>query len=182
MVPAMSAVTFEQLQQAWTSAPPLPRDRAPITLLVVRTAQGARETPPRIELSPELGVVGDTWAAGSRNPETQVTVMMTRVASLIGSGGQPLSLAGDNLLADLDLSEDNLPTGSRLRAGSALLEVSQKPHLGCNRFSARFGPDALRWINWRPNRPHRLRGIHCAVVEPGWIEVGDHLEVVGRPT
>jgi MOSC domain-containing protein YiiM len=105
-----------------------------------------------------------------------VTLMNVRVTELICADGQPLDLPGDNFLVDLDLSEEALPAGTRLRIGSALLEVSAEPHTGCKKFSARFGLDALLWVN--EHRDRRLRGMNCRVVEPGAVAVGDAVAVV----
>ena len=101
------------------------------------------------------------------------------VAELIAHG-QPLTLFGDNLLVELDLSAANLPVGSRLRVGEALVEVTPKPHNGCRKFRARFGPDALRFVQAPPTRDQNLRGIYWRVVEPGEAGVGDRIEVLSR--
>ena len=105
--------------------------------------------------------------------------MRVDVARLMANG-QPLSLFGDNLLVDLDLSVANLPTGSRLRLGEAILEVTPEPHTGCVKFKQRFGGDALRLTADRRFRPLRLRGIYAKTVEPGGIALGDPIEVLSR--
>ena len=103
--------------------------------------------------------------------------MMLPVAELV-CDGQALHWPGDNLLVSLDLDEAALPIGSRLRAGDALLEVSDKPHAGCKKFSARFGQDAMRWVNTKENLRKKLRGINCRVVEGGQVRKGDAITVV----
>jgi MOSC domain-containing protein YiiM len=105
--------------------------------------------------------------------------MRREVAELIAHG-QPLTLFGDNLIVELDLSAANLPTGSRLRVGEALVEVTPKPHNGCTKFRARFGEAALRFVQAPPTRDQNLRGIYWKVVEPGEVSVGAGIEVLSR--
>jgi hypothetical protein len=174
--------TRDQLQRLYAELPPAPRARGSVDLLVIRTAPGQHETPSAVEVTCDQGMVGDRWVKGwrwSRDVERQLTLMMTRVAELV-CDGQPLHLPGDNMLVNLELGADALPIGSRLRAGAAVLEVTKKPHNGCKKFLARFGEDALGWINDEQGRARKLRGINCRVIEPGMIRVGDTIEVVGR--
>jgi hypothetical protein len=157
-----------------------PKDRGELALIVARREQGQRETPKQAALSPAGGVPGDAWLRNSpEKVEAQIAVMRVDVARLIANG-QPLSLFGDNLLVDLDLSLANLPTGSRLSLGAALLEVTAEPHNGCQKFRQRFGADALRLTADRRFRDLRLRGIYMKVVEPGEVEVGDSIQVLSR--
>jgi MOSC domain-containing protein YiiM len=149
-------------------------------LIVLRKGDGLHETPLHAELSVEQGVHGDRWALGSSPlPDGQVTVMNALAAELIAAG-KPLDLPGDNLLVDLDLSEAALPVGSRLRAGTAVLEVTALPHTGCQKFSARFGQEALRWVNWKDHRDRHLRGINCRVIEGGTVSVGGRVSDLGE--
>src|SRR5207249_3061893 len=96
-----------------------------------------------------------------------------RVAELVAEGAEDMALAGDQLYVDLDISVDNLPTGSRLAIGDAVIEVTAPPHTGCKKFVARFGEDAMRFVNSREGRAHRLRGMNARVVVPGVVRVGD---------
>lgn len=156
-----------------------PAEHGRVALLVRRGAGGLRECPERVRLSPELGLPGDAWGrAARRKAEMQIAVMELAVAELIANG-QPLPLFGDNLFVDLDLSAANLATGSRVRVGGALLEVSPEPHNGCRKFQARFGPDALRFVATPPLRHRNLRGLYLRVLEAGEVAPGDPVVRVG---
>jgi MOSC domain-containing protein YiiM len=166
--------TLEDLERLWRAMPPAPRDRGRVQAICVRKGNGVHETPLRVTLSEQGGVEGDRWADGAdRDPEAQVTLMAARVADLVASERTPFFSAGDNFYVDFDLAEEALPAGTRLRVGTAVLEVSSKPHTGCKKFRERFGIDALRWVNHRTNRALRLRGINCRVVAAGEVSVGD---------
>ena len=158
-----------------------PRDAGRLAGIVRRRADGVREHPERARLSLEEGVPGDGWSRRPpRDPEAQLAVMSLRVALLIANG-QPLGVFGDNLFVDLDLSDANLPAGSRLRVGEAVVEVTGKPHNGCSKFRARFGADALRFVQAVPTRSLNLRGVYWKVVAAGAVGVGDRIEVLARP-
>jgi hypothetical protein len=159
-----------------------PVDHGRVEMLVLRPTVGERETPDHVHLDVVEGVVGDNWRVrgssrgpgGAANPEAQVTVMNARMAHLV-SGGEAdrRKLAGDQIYADLDISHENLPAGSRLRIGSAVIEISAHPHTGCAKFVARFGSDAMRFVNSPMGRQLRLRGVNCKVVSGGVVSVGD---------
>jgi len=161
---------------------PAPRDAGRVAFVVKRTPDKTRVTLDRVELRPGLGIPGDAWGRhATPDPEAELTVMEVDVAALIAND-QPLTLFGDNLFLRIDLSRDNLPAGSRVQVGGALLEVTPKPHDGCRKFAARFGHDALRLVS-RPELRHRnLRGIYMRVVEAGVIAAGAPVEVLSRPT
>jgi hypothetical protein len=158
-----------------------PRDDGRLELIVRRPAVDQRELVDAAELDTTLGVIGDSWFErgssrtpdGSRNPESQVTLISTRVLRAIEQDTDRWPLAGDQLYVDFDLSIETLPPGSRLAIGSALLEVSEQPHTGCAKFSARFGSDALRWINSPTGRQLRMRGMNARVVQAGAVRIGD---------
>jgi MOSC domain-containing protein YiiM len=165
-----------------------PRDQGVVELVVVRPAKYDRRILDTATLDLELGIVGDTWiergssrtADGGPNPEAQVTVMNSRAADLVAATRERWPLAGDQLYVDLDLSTENLPTGTLLRIGEAELEVTAAPHTGCAQFKARFGVEALRLTATADGRFLRLRGINTRVVRGGDIRPGDTIEVV-RP-
>jgi len=158
-----------------------PRDGGRVVLVVRRPAVGVRELAGEAMLDQVAGLAGDNWLArgasgtpdGAADPERQVTVMNARVAELVAGGKDRMALAGDQLYIDLDLSVDNLPAGSLLAVGRAVLQVSDAPHLGCAKFVQRFGAEAMRFVNSRAGRQLRLRGMNTRVVLPGTVQPGD---------
>lgn len=169
-----------ELDRLLGAMPPAPRDRGRLCLIVRRRADGVRETLEAVRLSPEDGVPGDRWGRRvPRKPQAQLTVMELGVAELVANG-QPLSVSGDNLVVDLDLSAANLPVGTRLRVGGAVVEMSPKPHNGCAKFAARFGADALALAKDPATRHRNLRGVYWTVVEAGEARVGDAVVVLSR--
>ncbi len=158
-----------------------PQDGGRVALVVSRPAVGHRELAAAAVLDENAGLVGDNWLArgsnstadGSADPERQVTVMNARAAELVAGGRERMPLAGDQLYVDLDLSLDNLPAGSFLAVGQAVLRVSEAPHLGCAKFVERFGAEAMRFVNSRLGRQLRLRGMNARVVMPGIVRPGD---------
>lgn len=160
-----------------------PADGGSVSLIVVRPDRDLRELPHAAEVSPESGLAGDRWVRhctrrlpdGRLNPDTQLTLMNSRAAALIAGPEDRWPLAGDNLVVDLDLSVANLPTGQRLRLGDAIIEISPEPHTGCAKFSRRFGPDALAFVNSPEGRELRLRGVNAMVIAAGWVRTGDRI-------
>jgi hypothetical protein len=158
-----------------------PQDGGRVVLVVSRPAVDQRELPAEAVLDQVAGLSGDNWLArgskttadGSADPERQVTVMNARAAELVAGGRERMPLAGDQLYVDLDLSLDNLPAGSLLAVGQAVLRVSEAPHLGCAKFVERFGAEAMRFVNSRLGRQLRLRGMNARVVVPGIVRPGD---------
>jgi MOSC domain-containing protein YiiM len=169
-----------RLEGARRALSPAPVESGRLALIVRRRSDGVRETPERVRLSPEEGVPGDGW--GRRPPrdrEAQLAVMRRDIAEIVANG-QSLTVMGDNLFVDLDISASNLPLGTRLRVGQALVEVTPKPHNGCLKFKERFGQDALRWVNAKPTRDQNLRGLYWKVIDAGEAAVGDPIELVSR--
>jgi MOSC domain-containing protein YiiM len=158
-----------------------PRASGTLVLLVRRPAAGLRELAAEATLDLEAGLVGDNWldrgssstADGSADPQRQVTVMNARLAELVAGSPDRMPLAGDQLYLDLDISVGNLPAGSLLAVGEAVLEVSATPHPGCAKFVERFGADAMRFVNSRVGRQLRLRGMNTRVVRAGTVRLGD---------
>jgi MOSC domain-containing protein YiiM len=174
--------TAEELAAGMPGVRAAPRDAGTVEMVVRRPAVDLREVLAEGRLTSEDGLVGDGWRArgsrstpdGSADPERQVTVMSSRYVGLLAGGDRAAwPLAGDQLYVDLDLSEANLPAGTRLAVGTALVEVTEPPHTGCAKFSARFGSEALRLANSPEGRALRLRGLHVRVLEPGVVRPGD---------
>ena len=179
--PAPFHRSLADLQAGFRALPPAPTDAGRVLLIVARRADGTRETPTRVRLTQEEGVPGDDWSRRPpRDPEAQLAVMRHAVATLLANG-QPLTTFGDNLFVDLDVSTPNLPTGTRLRVGEAVVEVTPKPHNGCKKFLARFGADGLRFAQAPETRAQNFRGIYWKVIEPGRVCVGDEAIVLARP-
>jgi MOSC domain-containing protein YiiM len=169
---------YAELAERIARLPPPPTDDGRVVLVVVRPATDERVLPARCRLTPEGGVEGDRWSQRETPVrDTQVTAMRADVARVLANG-QPIQLAGDNLFVDLDLSPANLPAGIRLRVGSALCEVTPKPHNGCTKFAARFGDDALAITGAEAFRSWRLRGLHLSVLEAGEVAPGDRIAVL----
>jgi MOSC domain-containing protein YiiM len=156
-----------------------PVETGTVELIVRRPAVGEREVVDEAELDLELGLVGDNWSSRGRsggrpaNTNAQVTVMSSRAAALAARDPDRWPLAGDQLYVDLDLSGDNLPPGTRLALGSAVLEVTDEPHTGCRKFRDRFGLETLTFFNSPAGRALNLRGINTRVVQRGTVRVGD---------
>ena len=152
-----------------------PRDEGLLELIACRPAVGEREVLEEAELDLEQGLVGDSWSLRGKHPDrgTQVTLMNARAAALVAGDRERWALAGDQLYVDLDLSPANLPPGTRLAIGSALLEVTEIPHLGCGKFTERFGTKARALVNSPEGVALNLRGINTRVVEGGTVRRGD---------
>lgn len=108
----------------------------------------------------------------------QLNVMGIRVARLLAVSDDRIPLAGDQLYVDLDLSVEALPAGTRLAIGTAVIEITDQPHTGCAKFTERFGPDALRFVNSKVGKALRLRGANAKVVVDGEVRAGDRIRRV----
>lgn len=158
-----------------------PKDEGVLELIVCRPGVNDRDILDEAELHLEAGLVGDSWIRrrststpdGSPNPLMQITIINSRLAALVAQDKDRWQLAGDQLYLDMDLSEENLPAGARLSLGSAVLEVTAPPHLGCKKFVARFGLDAMKFVNSPIGKQLHLRGVNAKVIQGGVIRVGD---------
>jgi MOSC domain-containing protein YiiM len=167
--------TAEQLWADLDNVRAAPREGGTLELIATRPAVGERNVVEEAELDVADGVIGDSWSRrGKRpNPKSQVAVMSARAAAMIAGDREHWALAGDQLYVDLDLSATNLPPGTRLAIGSAILEVSDLPHLGCGKFTARYGADARDLVNSPDGVALNLRGINTRIVQSGTVRRGD---------
>lgn len=174
-------LTFAEMEAGLETIRQSPKDVGALKLIVRRPQTEAREILDEAQIDLSEGLVGDNWKSrGSRNtpdgsahPEMQLNIMNARVIELLAQEKDSWALAGDQLFVDFDLSEANVPPGTRLAIGSAVIEVTAPPHLGCKKFSARFGPDAMKFVNSPTGKELHLRGINAKVVQPGVIRVGN---------
>ena len=177
----MKHLTTEELQAGLDEIRRSPKDEGLLELIVRRPTVGEREVLDEGRLDVAEGLVGDTWSTrGSRrskdglaHPDMQLNIMNSRVIALVAQERERWHLAGDQLFMDLDLSAENLPPGTRLAVGSAVIEVTREPHTGCQKFVSRFGLDAMKFVNSPLGRQLNLRGINARVVQPGTIRVRD---------
>ena len=177
--------TLPELETAYAAVGRSPQAEGTVELIVRRPAEREREVLEVGELSRIEGLVGDSWVSrpskstpdGSPDPLRQLTIMNSRVLATVARTPDRWRLAGDQLIVDLDLSIDNLPPGSRLRIGTAEVEVSEPPHTGCAKFSGRFGVDALRFVSNREGKRQRRRGLNARVITAGTIRAGDRVTV-----
>ena len=171
----------EELESALPEILDSPRNVGVLALIVQRPDVGERNTVDTGVLSVADGLVGDNWKLRRKpHPEMQVNIMNSRVAALVAQDADRRQLAGDQLYVDLDLSLENLPAGSQLRVGSALVEVTAIPHRGCRKFVDRFGRDAMEFVNSELGCKLNLRGINAKVIEGGKISVDDTVTVERR--
>jgi hypothetical protein len=157
-----------------------PKDAGPVEMIVRRPAENQREVLESADLSTELGLLGDNWVkrvgrSGEPNYKAQLTLMNSRVVDAVAVSRERWALAGDQIYVDLDLSVENLPPGSRIQVGEAVVEISDTPHTGCDKFAGRFGAEALRFANVGVGRDNRFRGVNAFVVESGSFRVGDKI-------
>lgn len=161
-----------------------PTNRGKVEAIVCRPGVGQRQELQEAQLCVERGLVGDNWlsrgnkktADGSANPDMQLNIMNARVAALVAGTRERWPLAGDQFYVDMDLSGDNLPPGTRLKLGTAVIEVTAEPHLGCRKFSERFGREAVLFVNSTVGKTHNFRGINAKVVQAGVVHCFDEIE------
>jgi hypothetical protein len=158
-----------------------PKDSGAVMMIVCRPDVDQRGVLQAARLDTDKGLVGDNWlkrgssstSDGSADPEMQLNIMNSRVIDLVASSRDRWPLAGDQVFVDIDLSKDNLPAGTQLQLGDAIIEVTAPPHTGCKKFVARFGVEAMKFVNSRHGKKLCLRGINARVVKSGTFAVGD---------
>jgi MOSC domain len=177
----MKQLTTEELEAGLAEIGRSPNDRGVLEMIVRRPQIGAREILQEGQLDLTDGLAGDSWkirsskrtADGTPHPDMQLNLMNSRVIALVSQDKSRWHLAGDQLYVDFDLSEGNVPAGTRLEIGSAVIEVTAQPHTGCAKFVERFGLDAMKFVNAREREHLHLRGINARVIRPGAVRVGD---------
>ena len=181
IVATVKHLTMQELEAALDHLRDAPKDDGLLQLIVCRPTVDQREVLEQAELDPVKGLIGDSWCVrgssktpdGSPHPEMQINIMNARVTALVAQEKERWPLAGDQLYIDMDLSKENLPPGTRLQVGSAVLEVSPWPHTGCKKFVARFGEEAMKFVNSTVGKELCLRGINAKVVQAGIVKVGE---------
>lgn len=182
---ATDQLDTDAIEQAVAAAGPSPTRVGEVKMIVARPASGQRKVLDDGSLEVGRGLVGDNYLErgdprqpdGAAHPEAQLNIMNSRILDAVAGGDRDRwSLAGDQFMIDLDITVGNLPVGTRLRLGTAVIEVAAKPHTGCAKFSERFGIDAARWVNQEHDQ--RRRGLNAMVVESGSVHTGDEIRVV----
>ncbi len=179
-------LTFEELEKGLDKIRQSPKDEGVLHLIVRRPEENEREVLEEGELDLAVGLIGDNWKTrgssrttdGFGHPEMQLNIMNSRAASLVAVNKERWQLAGDQLYIDFDLSNENLPPKSKISIGSAIVEVTEIPHTGCKKFVARFGLDAMKFVNSKVGKQLHLRGINAKVIESGTIRVGDSVRKI----
>jgi len=174
-------LTKDELEAGLDHIRQSPKDNGVLQLIVRRPSVESREVLDEAQLDLSEGLVGDSWkvrpssktADGSPHPDMQVNIMNARVVALVAQEKERWPLAGDQLYVDLDLSRANVPPGTHLAIGSAVVEVTAPPHTGCKKFVARFGLDAMKFVNSPLGRELNLRGVNAKVIQSGLVRTGD---------
>ena len=178
---AVKQMTMEELEAGLQTIGESPKGEGVVELIVRRPETLDREILEVGELDVAEGLVGDNWKArgskatpdGSAHPEMQLTLMNSRIIELISQDRDRWHLAGDQFFVDMELSQENLPAGTRIALGSAIVEVTPVPHTGCKKFIERFGVDAHKFVNSAKGKELNLRGINCKVVQAGSVQTGE---------
>jgi hypothetical protein len=179
----MRHLTMSELEAGLDEIARSPRDNGVLAMIVRRPQVGEREILQEGQLDLVDGLVGDSWknrssrrtADGTPHPDMQLNLMNSRVVALVSQDTSRWHLAGDQLFVDFDLSAANVPAGTKLSIGSAVIEVTAQPHTGCSKFVERFGLDATKFVNAPEREDLHLRGINARVVRPGVLRVGDSI-------
>lgn len=177
---AVKHLTMAELEAGLDHIRQAPDDDGVLELIVSRPQIETRKVLREAQLDQVVGLVGDSWSRrgssrtvdGSPHPDMQINIMNSRVVALVAQHRDRWPLAGDQFFIDMNLSKENLPAGTRLLLGSAVIEVTAPPHTGCQKFVARFGLDAMKFVNSEIGRQLCLRGINAKVVEAGVVRVG----------
>ncbi len=176
-------MTLEELEAGLQSIGESPKGEGVVELIVRRPLTLEREILEVGELDVVEGLVGDNWKArgskstpdGSAHPDMQLTLMSSRVIQRISQDRDRWHLAGDQFFVDIDLSQENLPAGTRIAMGSAVIEVTPVPHTGCGKFVERFGVDAMKFVNSPEGKTLCLRGVNAKVIQSGSVRTDERV-------
>ncbi len=174
----MKHLTTEEIENSLAQVIESPTDNGILHLICRRPKEDEREVLEMGELVIEKGLIGDDWLTDDGNYETQLTIMNSRIIDLIAQDKDRWKLAGDQLFVDLNLSDENLPHGSKIQIGTAILEITPQPHNGCKKFVERFGLDAMKFVNSPIGKQFHLRGIYAKVIQSGTIRQGDFVKKI----
>lgn len=174
----MTHLTTAELEANLSKITESPTDNGVLEMIVRRPKTNEREILESGELDVQKGLVGDRWRVKKGNFNTQLTLMNSRAVDLLAQSKDRWELAGDQLYVDLDLTDENLPHGTKLKVGEAILEVTPTPHNGCKKFVERFGMDAMKFVNSPIGKKYHLRGIYAKVIQSGAIRQGDLVKKV----
>jgi MOSC domain-containing protein YiiM len=178
----MNHLSAIELEQGLPEVLQSPRDAGRLEAIVIRPATSERRHLQSVRLTPDGGVEGDRWVTdshyrlkdGRSDPCCQVSLMNARFLRQIAGSEDAICLAGDNLVVDFDLTEANLPAGSRLAIGDkVVIEITTKAHTGCSKLESRYGSEAKAFMNHKARKSLHLRGRYAFVVTGGTIAVGD---------
>ena len=186
MIAEATHLSIAEIEAGLDAVRQSPKDTGVLELIVRRPQSGVRDVLEEGELNLTFGLMGDNWIErpsdrmpdGKAHPDMQLNVINTRFIDLVAQDKERWQLAGDQLFMDLDLNQENLPAGTRLAIGSAVIEVTDQPHTGCKKFAARFGNDAQKFVMTPVGKQMRLRGLCAKVVQPGTIRRGDSVRKI----
>lgn len=181
-------LTTEELEAGLDTIRQSPSDGGILEMMVRRPQIDEREILEAGQLDLYSGLDGDNWKTrgssstpdNSAHPGMQLTLMNSRTIGLIAGDKGRWPLAGDQLYVDFDLSTENLPLGTQLSIGDAIIEITSIPHTGCSKFISRFGVDAQRFVNSPVGKQLHLRGINARIIRAGRIGVEDVIRKVGH--
>ena len=177
----MNHLTTREIEAGLDEIRQSPKDNGILKLIVARPKPDEREVLETGELDETEGLKGDTWKTyGNVRSDAQITIMNSRCVALLAQDETRWQLAGDQLYVDLDLSDENLPVGTKLEIGSAILETTSLPHNGCKKFVERFGMDAMKFVNSPIGKELHLRGIYAKIIQSGTINKGDLVKKLGH--
>ena len=177
----MNFQNLEKLQDRINALAPFPSSSGSIEMIIIRPKEGERKSLETGYLDLERGLVGDSWYERSKNKpnskfpalDTQLTLMNSKIIHIIAETKERWPLAGDQVYVDLDLSKKNLPPGTQLKIGDAIIEITAQPHHGCKSFATRYGLDAMRLVNSKKGRENRYRGVNAKIIVAGEFKLGD---------